>query len=328
MIILYNAIKLAINFIPYKFWEIIANLISHLLTFFLKREKAIAVAQLKFALNLNADESIIILRKSFVNSILSVVEIFKLKHIFKTSKKQADNNENLNLKDTLGSVCFDNLDLVKSVLDENKGLIFLTSHYSNFDLMAAFFAYQGIQMSVMARQANNKNLQFILKKIREDYGAEMLWRDANSKTTSAWLKAIKSNRAICALIDQDVNLENKFCNFFNLEAAYPIAPVDLAIRFKKPILIGRVMRLKNCKFRIEMKRVAWEEEEDPQQYVLSEYSKYLEEQILLDPTQWVWWHRRWRRRPNVDYTNHPEQLMSTNKYIEWLNNLPNNSSCN
>ena len=77
-------------------------------------------------------------------------------------------------------------------------------------------------------------------------------------------------------------------------------------------------RIKLGEYRIFLERIYWEDKEDKERYILSKYGEILEKHINEDPTQWVWWHRRWRRRPGINYEKNPELLISTNDYIEWI----------
>ena len=54
--------------------------------------------------------------------------------------------------------------------------------------------------------------------------------------------------------------------------------------------------------------------------VLEVFSARLESLVRQYPEQWYWWHRRWRRRPGIDYQSTPELLRSTAEYITWLEN--------
>ena len=70
-----------------------------------------------------------------------------------------------------------------------------------------------------------------------------------------------------------------------------------------------------------MKRVTWEDKINPEEYIIEEYSKTLENLIIKYPDQWVWWHRRWRRRPEIDYKQYPELLPSSIEYVRWIQEL-------
>ncbi len=54
------------------------------------------------------------------------------------------------------------------------------------------------------------------------------------------------------------------------------------------------------------------------QQMLDVYNSRLEALIRAYPEQWIWQHRRWRRRPEIDYKHQPQLLRSTSQYLDWL----------
>jgi hypothetical protein len=52
--------------------------------------------------------------------------------------------------------------------------------------------------------------------------------------------------------------------------------------------------------------------------ILKEYCRRIEAVIAEHPGQWLWWHRRWRRRPGIDYNANPDQLLGAKDYVTWL----------
>jgi lauroyl/myristoyl acyltransferase len=282
----------------------------------MKRDRQVSLCQINFALpNLNAHE---ILIKAYFNTIYSIIETFRLKKIFKINPIKTI--EKPILKFSLGDASSNDLSFVQELIDKNIGAICLGSHLSNFELMTAFFSYQGLKMSVIARSPNRPLARKILTQLRLSYGIDILWRE-DKKSSSQLLNAIKNNRMICALIDQDIDLENGFSKFFGLDAAHPIAPIKIALKFNRPILLCNIKRERNFKYTLLIQRVNWEDKPNPLQYILDEYSKNLQRLTMDSPGQWVWWHRRWRRREGIDYKKYPEKLISTSNYISWLNNI-------
>lgn len=305
---------------PWILISFFSSILAFILSLILKREQRIAYTQLKYALpKINSQT---IYRQSIYSAILTVTEGFRIKEILSNPEKTYKFSESINRsKKKLGKAQVNNLEILHEVSDLNEGAVCLSSHTGNFELMAAFFSLQGWPMTVIARKANDPTLSQVLTEIREGYGLEMLWRD-DPGTSRLLMSAIRKNRYICALIDQDIGLENEFAPFFGLDAAHPVGPIQIAVRFKKPVLTFLTHRLPNGEHSINIQRIDWEDKASPISYILCNYALQLEEHIKKHPGQWVWWHRRWRRRPGYDYIKNPEQLPSTSKYLEWLSKQP------
>ncbi len=294
---------------------------SRFLSLLLKRERAIALAQISFALP-EADAAKIF-KESIYSAMMTSIEGFRIIEIL----DHPDLAVNFKSPKSLGRVEVEGLETLEEIMSISNGAICLAGHLGNFELMAAYFSLQGFPISVIARSANDPVFHEIIVKIRKDYGLEILWREdpGNSKQ---FMKAIRNNRFICALIDQDIELENEFTPFFGLDAAHPISLVKVAVRFKKPVLFWRIYRDSSLCHHISLSRIHWEnaDSEDKEQYILKTYSQLLEQEIREHPGQWVWWHRRWRRRPGIDYSKEPEKLPSTKKYIKWIKSMTDKNS--
>jgi KDO2-lipid IV(A) lauroyltransferase len=154
--------------------------------------------------------------------------------------------------------------------------------------------------------------------MRLDYGVELIWRDAPDSGRQI-IKALKDGRVVCALLDQDSNLTNSFAPFFGIQAASPSGPIQLAIRHRVPLFTSFIVRTSPLEHRIETVEIPYDlNDQQAAQKALEVYNQRLESFILRYPDQWIWWHRRWRRRPNVNYKEQPELLRSTEEYIKWL----------
>jgi KDO2-lipid IV(A) lauroyltransferase len=133
------------------------------------------------------------------------------------------------------------------------------------------------------------------------------------------LNAVREGAVIAMLVDQDVDLDNVFIPFFGLPAAYPEAPIRLALKFSLPIFSSFIVRKRRLTHHIITQKIDFDaKSDDVIQNILTVYNKRLENLIFHYPDQWIWWHKRWRRRPNIDYKKEPSRLMSTKQYLKWL----------
>jgi KDO2-lipid IV(A) lauroyltransferase len=144
---------------------------------------------------------------------------------------------------------------------------------------------------------------------------QTIWRnDPNAGVKLVQLT--KQKNWLAVLIDQDVNLKNQFYPFFGVPAAYPIAPIVLAIKHSLPIFSSFIIRQDDFKHLVSTRQVYYDtHSESAVEQVLSAYTHHLESIMLEYPEQWVWWHRRWRRRPEGGKTR------TTAEYLKWLKTI-------
>jgi KDO2-lipid IV(A) lauroyltransferase len=215
---------------------------------------------------------------------------------------------------------------VDELIRNGQGAVTLSGHVGSFELLAAFHVASGAQVSVIGRIPNYSGVEIALRELRTAYGVEVLWRNDPSAARKL-IEALRAGRVVAALIDQDVNLENTFVPFFGRPAAYPSAVIRLAIKKKVPILSSFIVRTAATRHRVITDRIAYDPD-DPQavEHVLRIFNGRLEALICEYPEQWIWWHRRWRRRPGENYDEHPEHLRSTAEYVRWLESSENDFS--
>ncbi|MCC6932319.1 MAG: lysophospholipid acyltransferase family protein [Deltaproteobacteria bacterium] len=204
------------------------------------------------------------------------------------------------------------------IRDKQAGMA-LSSHIGPFELLAAYYAKIGVPVTVIGRDANYASFDLFLRDIRADYGVSTIWRnDKNSGLTL--LSGTRSGRIIAALIDQDFHSRNQFAKFFGIEAAYPETPIKLAAYARVPIFSSFIVRIQAQHYRVISELIDYDPK-DPEvvKNVLDVFSQRLEKLIVQYPDQWIWWHRRWRRRPNVAYDEKTIWPPSTKEYLQWLN---------
>ena len=208
----------------------------------------------------------------------------------------------------------------KDILKLDKGAIVLSAHYGCFELLASFYAYHGKSFAAFGRKPNYQAFADWLSIQRESSGIKTIWRD-DPKAINQIVKCIKNNSPLAALIDQDIDIESEFSIFFGEAAQSPISPIRIAIKYNLDIYYSFIQRTGQRQHKVisgKIERPNGADEKEVIISVLEQYNRNLERVIRDKPEQWLWWHKRWRRKPGVDYQSSPELLQSTQKYIEWL----------
>jgi len=201
---------------------------------------------------------------------------------------------------------------------KDRGSMVLGAHLACFELLAAYFSNRGLDLFVVGRKPNYQLLDHFITSVRE---TPTIWRE-DKRATHKLLKAFRGNSTVASLIDQDTKLDSVYGKFFFAEAAAPSGLLNLAVKTDKPLfscLLTRNFESKES-FKISVRKL---DSKAPAgisllTHCLAQYNAHLEDVIRANPEQWVWWHRRWRHRPEIDYTSEPEKLGSTNQYLSWL----------
>lgn len=197
--------------------------------------------------------------------------------------------------------------LVEKLLSSKKGIVCLTGHVSNWDLLAAYIVKGGVPLTVVGREARNSALHEVLIELRERYGVTTIWR-SDSMGIKQLLSALKRGEVIAALIDQDTRVASAHVPFMGESAKTPSSLAALALRQGSSVVSAFMMRTSYNTYEVEVREIT---SRDSVEAILTEYSRHLEEVIRRYPTQWVWFHKRWRTTPDG-------VTSSSREYIERL----------
>ena len=184
----------------------------------------------------------------------------------------------------------------KDILDEikksNKPVVFISGHFSNFELMAMQIEKAGIELSAIYRPLNNIFLNRVIEKIRKKYICKNQIKKGIAGTREL-IKFHRYNYSTALMIDQRVS-EGERVNFFNQEAYTTTIPAQLSKKFDMPIVPIFIERVNDTDFKIKISKPLNFLKSDSIIDITSKLNFILEDMILKNPGQWIWSHNRWK----------------------------------
>ena len=191
----------------------------------------------------------------------------------------------------------DKIEIVgKEYLDEiknlNKQVVFISGHFSNFELMAMYLEKSGIQLSAIYRPLNNIFLNIIMERIRNKF----ICKNQIKKGLGGLKKLINfinKNYSTALMIDQRVS-EGISSDLFNTKALTTTIPAQLVKKYNMPVVPVYIERISGINFKLEIKEPIIFSKEDTIQDITNQLNKILEKMILKKPEQWIWSHNRWK----------------------------------
>ncbi|MGB2696815.1 MAG: lysophospholipid acyltransferase family protein [Candidatus Zixiibacteriota bacterium] len=180
-----------------------------------------------------------------------------------------------------------------------KGVIVLTGHIGNFELIGAYLSLKGYKISAVGRDVYDPRLNKLLIRNRESVGVENISSTGDVKKI---IKVLRAGRTLGVLADQDsTRVKGTFVNFFGKAARTPVGPAFLNLKLGSPIIPMALLRNKNEKYKIIVKpalelQPTGDKSRDVKD-LTQKYTEVLEKIIREYPSQWVWMHKRWKSRP-------------------------------
>lgn len=267
----------------------IARGLAHLAWAFYPRIKKIAVRNLELAYgdSLSVRERRRIAKQSAMNVAMTALEFIYFMHWTPERVKAT-------VVETEG------WDLLTGALALNKGVIGLAMHYGNWEVSGAFLTLSGIGLAAVGKRQRDDFFTNLAFPTRTKLGIENIPKGGQ---TSLILRALRQNKVLGLLADQNGGMDGAFVPFFGLAASTVRGPAALHLKLGAPMLLIVAKRIKPFRFRQIVREVKCDvAKDDPEaeEKVLAAMNDAYEQVIREDPTQWLWIHTRWRTRPPGD----------------------------
>jgi KDO2-lipid IV(A) lauroyltransferase len=188
--------------------------------------------------------------------------------------------------------------VLEAALARGKGVVFVSGHVGNWELLARRVARSGFPCQSIAKETTDPRLTELVARFRARGGVRSIWRGQEG-AARAMLRALRSGEILGILIDQDTKVQSVFVPFFGELAATPRAAADLALRTGAAVVTGFCHR-EGEGYRLSMEEVPVPQGEDREALAVAltaALSARIEAAIRRAPEQWVWMHQRWKTRP-------------------------------
>lgn len=197
----------------------------------------------------------------------------------------------------------DGSDLPKLQALENstdKGILFITGHLGNFELLAH---YTGCQLRkggiVIFRQGSNRLIDArIVTPLRESFGNRGVYK---SRALPQIVRTLREGKHVGMLIDIKTNIrEGVPAVFFGKETLAMKSSAYLQVKLNVPVVALSMVRIAPKKYKlVVLDPILWEDDGRPADEQIADLTQRhhnaIEKLIRQHPEQWLWMHDRWKR---------------------------------
>ena len=181
---------------------------------------------------------------------------------------------------------------LEEIKNSNMKVVFISGHFSNFELMAMCIEKSGVKLAAIYRPLNNIFLNKIMEKIRNKY----ICKNQIKKGLGGLKKLISfknKNYSTALMIDQRVS-EGILSNLFNFKALTTTIPAQLVKKYNIPIVPVYIERINGIDFKLVINKPIIYSKNETTQTITDHLNEILEKMILKKPGQWIWSHNRWK----------------------------------
>lgn len=189
--------------------------------------------------------------------------------------------------------------MISDALGKGKGLIMMSGHFSNWELIALVVgaSFPG-RMTIIVHPFHNRAVDKVAERYRMHLGNSTVPM-ANSIRAS--LSHLRDNGIVALLADQSASKESDPANFFGIDVSTFQGPASFALRTGAAMITGFLIRREDGTYMAEFRDLSHDDLKDDSpesvRILTQRHVGILEEYIRKHPTDWLWFHKRFKHVP-------------------------------
>lgn len=282
-----------IRLIPLHIGVLVLKSLAYLFYLFDKKQRKIAYENLRNAYGdeLSDIQMRKIIRSNYLHFALVWLDFVKLPRIVNTSNWQ-------------NYFQVEGLEFARKALKEGKGIIFVTGHVGNWEVLGCAFDFFFHPLHSIAKHLKNPFVDRFLTRLREEGRQKIIFTEDASREI---IRVLRNNKLLGILVDQNARENNIFVDFFGQKAATTRSVATISLKMGAPIIMIFLRRTdKKYKFKITLsKPIQIERTGNLEKDILSltqRYTTIIESRIREHPHEWLWMQRRWKTKPPIATT--------------------------
>ena len=184
------------------------------------------------------------------------------------------------------------MEILEQIKHEKKPVIFVSGHFSNFELMAMQIEKSNINLAAVYRPLNNIFLNILMERIRKRYICKKQIKKGTGGVRQL-LKLYKMGYSIALMIDQRVS-EGMKSKFFDADVFTTTIPAQFVKKFNCKVVPVYIERFNNINFNIRIEKPMEFSKDSSAEKITRDLNIWLEKMVLKNPGQWIWSHNRWK----------------------------------
>ncbi|MBW1841897.1 MAG: lysophospholipid acyltransferase family protein [Deltaproteobacteria bacterium] len=187
---------------------------------------------------------------------------------------------------------------LKAAHDEGRGVLALTAHFGNWELLSVAGARLGYPLAVLYRPLDFKPLDRFFVKLRSRFGGKMI---PQKRALREILRILNRGEIMVLLMDQNVDwYEGVFVDFMGRRACTNKGLALIALKSKAPVVPVFVVRRGErftAKILPEIPLIKTGDKTKDVEENTARYNAAIASFLYQYPEQWFWVHQRWKTRP-------------------------------
>ena len=185
-------------------------------------------------------------------------------------------------------------DIVAAAQEESRGVLVVTGHCGNWELLGPAFHSHQTPLSAIVRSFEENWVNEATSDFRRRLGTEVIRRGEDGSARQL-LGIFRGKGNLLVLVDHDIRASSVWVPFFGRLAHTAVGPAQMALRYSMIVIPAFCERLDDGRHAVRFHPPL--DLPTDEQDATAMMTRAIEDQIRRVPAQWTWMHRRWRRRP-------------------------------
>ena len=207
-----------------------------------------------------------------------------------------------------------NADILDNYFKKGISVLGIGSHYTNWEWGVLCFSLQFKHKSIgIYKPLSNKYIDSYIRKTRAAWGMNL----ESIKRTNAAFEENKNTANLYFLIaDQSPSniVSAYWIDFLNQDTACLHGPENYAKQYNLPVVYGNVQRVKRGFYTVELIELIKNSKETSEAEITKKFMGKLESIIKEKPGNWLWTHKRWKRKRSEIETQRERQELRRKKF--------------
>jgi Kdo2-lipid IVA lauroyltransferase/acyltransferase len=273
------------RWLPFKMARGVANFLGWIIGDLLKLRQEVALDNIKHAFpNLNREKRLRIHLRCWQHFLRVGIELARIPRMNDKFMNKWITNAYLKVMD--------------DALKHGKGVIAVSGHLGNWEYTGSSLARLGYPVTYVVAVQSNQLVTDWMDRMRDSVGIEIV---SKRNAIRGVLSALKRNRIVAIMCDQDAGDAGMFVPFFGKLASTPRGAAIFHLRTGAPVVFNVTPRDSSGVYHIygehlEFPNLSGDRDQDTET-ILLKINEKLENEIRKFPEQYMWLHRRWKTKP-------------------------------
>lgn len=280
-----------LSILPYRVLMVFSDLLYLILFYVMRYRRDVVDKNLRNSFPEKSDKEIMAITKKFYHALADTF-IETIKSL--TMSKKA----------ILKRCHFQNLDLVDHYVNQNRNVLLVLGHYSNWEWTGAWMGLSaGKEVVAAFKPLKNKYFNNLMFRSRSNFKMKLIPKRQLLKYLETNKNANRQTTLIL-ISDQSPNpKEHHWVKFLNQDTAVVTGMEKIARQYDYTVIFATIHPIKRGYYSVIFTLLTENAASLPPQELTRLFMKKLEEDIIANPAPYLWSHRRWKlKKPATAHT--------------------------